>query len=470
MKRAMAAKKPKRRQTFEDKKPVLRCLNTGNLSPYQKFQRSIGSTLAFDPNIKRIYPQQMTDTEAFINLIKCAFGTGCLAMPRAYYNAGWLMGIISTVLISSFIVYAMHVLLSDINQLCRRYGMSLLSYSEAMELAIMNGPIWLHPYHKPFAFMVDVFLCVYHFGVDCVYIVFIAKNMKLLGDIYLTPIDMRIYMALLTLPLLLTYLIRDLKYLVPLALLSNVLLTISIIILLTFIFDDLPSLEEREAIQSLSQYPLFFGTVLFAIESVGVILALERNMMHPEHYLGTFGVLNRAMFVVVVFYTLFGLFGYWQYGEDISSSILNNLSTDDILPQCIMAMFAMGIFFSYALQGYVTMDIIWTHYIEPQIQENAKYSLEVLVRMAVVVASVLCAIGYPNFGLLLSFVGSFCLAQLGLIYPGIIDLCLWYEQGYGRGNYLLWRSVLFIVVGLCGGIAGTVVSLRSMIDQYNTRR
>jgi len=48
--------------------------------------------------------------EAFINLLKCAFGTGCLAMPRAYYNAGWLLGLISTLLLGCFVVYAMHVL------------------------------------------------------------------------------------------------------------------------------------------------------------------------------------------------------------------------------------------------------------------------------------------------------------------------------------------------------------------------
>lgn len=67
----------------------------------------------------------------------------------------------------------------------------------------------------------DAFLCIYHFGVDVVYVVFIGKNIKELGDDYLPPIDVRIYIALMTLPLMLTFLIRNLKYLVPLAVISN---------------------------------------------------------------------------------------------------------------------------------------------------------------------------------------------------------------------------------------------------------
>jgi len=71
---------------------------------------------------------------------------------------------------------------------------------------------------------VDVLMCAYHFGVDCVYVVFIAKSLKHLGDLHFWPLDERLYMAFLALPLILTFLIRDLKSLVPFALTSNILL------------------------------------------------------------------------------------------------------------------------------------------------------------------------------------------------------------------------------------------------------
>lgn len=117
------------------------------------------------------------------------------------------------------------------------------------------------------------------------------------------------------------------------------------------------------------------------------------------------------------------------------------------------------------------MDILWQGYLEPEMEEgNASKTVEYLVRIALVIASVLVAIQYPDFGLLLAFVGSFCLAQLGFIFPGILDLCVRYEDGYGPGRIVLWRSMVFIAVGLAGCVAGTVSTLRNLNDQYPIMR
>ncbi|XP_064545774.1 proton-coupled amino acid transporter-like protein CG1139 isoform X2 [Drosophila montana] len=426
----------------------------------------LGSLVYHNPKLHQEY-QPMSDLEALVNLIKCTFGTGILAMPRAYYNAGWLLGLISTVLVAGIVVYSLHIY--DINKLCKRYKMKMLSYSEAMQLAILNGPVWARPLNKYFSRQVDIFLCIYHFGVDCVYVVFMGKNIKKLADIYFKPVDTRIYMALITVPLILTFLIRDLKYLVPFSIISNVLMLISFGLILSYFLNDLPSLSERTAIQSLSKYPLFFGTILFSIEAVGVILALQLHMTTPENYLGTFGVLNRAMIIVVIFYASFGFLGYWQFGDETSSSIINNLPADETVPQCIIALFTIAIFFSYALQGYVTIEIIWRSYMTPRLMANATKSVEYLLRMAMVVASVLCAISYPDFGLLLSFVGSFCLAQLGFIYPALINIFVCYSEGYGPCKIFLLRSLFFIFIGLCGGIAGTMISVAAIKEKYDNR-
>jgi len=136
------------------------------------------------------------------------------------------------------------------------------------------------------------------------------------------------------------------------------------------------------------------------------------------------------------------------------------------LPKLATGIFALAIFFSYALQGYVTVDIIWRNYLEPELEDRYLRTVECLLRIALVIASVLVAIQYPDFGLLLSLVGSFCLAQLGLILPGIVDICLRYEEDYGPGKIFLIRSMLFICMGLAGGVAGTVVTLETLYARY----
>jgi hypothetical protein len=53
---------------------------------------------------------------------------------------------------------------------------------------------------------------------------------------------------------------------------------------LYYVFDDLPSLSERPAFGPIESYPLYFGTVLFALEAVGVFIALEANMEKPKNF------------------------------------------------------------------------------------------------------------------------------------------------------------------------------------------
>ncbi|XP_017840843.2 uncharacterized protein LOC108598640 isoform X2 [Drosophila busckii] len=118
---------------------------------FVSLQRKLGSVPTYRPESVTNEEHAITDLEAFINLLKCALGTGCLAMPCAFYEAGWLLGLIGTLVLGSFVVYAMHVLINDINVLCKRYRLSVLSYSEAMELAFQTGPESLQPLGKPLA-------------------------------------------------------------------------------------------------------------------------------------------------------------------------------------------------------------------------------------------------------------------------------------------------------------------------------
>ncbi|KAH8378792.1 hypothetical protein KR009_001361, partial [Drosophila setifemur] len=410
------------------------------------------------------------DLETFINVLKCAFGTGCLAMPRAFKNAGWLTGLISAILVSSLVIYAMNVLLQDVRMLGRRHGIAKLRYRTAMELAVGQGPQKIRFLAKPFGYLVDFILFSYHFGVDCVYVIFIAKSLKHLGDLHFWNFDVRLYMAFLTVPLMLTFLIRNLKYLVPYAFVANILILISYIIILTYLVKDLPDFDEIHPTQPLRKWPLFFGTVLFAIESVGVLLALGQAMQNPDNFLGPCGVLNRAMILVVLFYMAFGFLGYWRFGEDTSNTILQNLPPDGIRSQVAVGCLGLAIFFSYALQGSVSVDIVWRGYLQPRLEEGAATSVEYLVRIALVLASVLVGIEFPDFGLVLSLVGSFCLAQLGLIFPGIVNICVCSVDGFGPGRILLWRSAMFIVVGLIGGVAGTITTLHTMNSRYPVLR
>lgn len=74
----------------------------------------------------------------------------------------------------------------------------------------------------------------------------------------------------------------------------------------------------------------FTGTTLFAIEAVGVVIALEGNMKTPKSFGSTFGVLNVGMLFITVLYAAFGFLGYWKYGSACDESVTLNLTPGEM--------------------------------------------------------------------------------------------------------------------------------------------
>lgn len=78
-------------------------------------------------------------------------------------------------------------------------------------------------------------------------------------------------MAIILVPILLTALIRNLKYLAPFSTIANVLMIVGIIIVMYYATEDLPSVNERQYFAKLSHLPLFFGTTIYAFEGIGLV-------------------------------------------------------------------------------------------------------------------------------------------------------------------------------------------------------
>ncbi|KAK5639777.1 hypothetical protein RI129_010588 [Pyrocoelia pectoralis] len=186
-------------------------------------------------------------------------------------------------------------------------------------------------------------------------------------------------------------------------------------------------------------------------------------MKTPTHFIGCPGILNTGMSIVVFLYASVGFFGYLKYGPDTKGSISLNLEPKEILAQCVKIMIAVAIFFTYSLQFYVPMEIIWKnlkHHFGAR-----KLLVEYAVRILLVVGTVIIAIAIPNLGGFISLVGAVCLSTLGLIFPAIIDLVTFYEEpGLGRYNWRLWKNVLLIIFGVIGFVTGTYVSIREIIE------
>lgn len=76
--------------------------------------------------------------------------------------------------------------------------------------------------------------------------------------------------------------------------------------------------------------PLFFATVIFAMEGIGAVMPVENSMSRPQDFLGCPGVLNTAMGTVIVLYAVIGFFGYVRFGDEVQGSITLNLPEGDM--------------------------------------------------------------------------------------------------------------------------------------------
>ncbi|CAG9782190.1 unnamed protein product [Diatraea saccharalis] len=294
----------------------------------------------YDPHNHRQLPRPTNNLETLVHLLKCSLGTGILAMPQAFARAGLVVGILATVIVGAIVTHCLHMLVGAQYNACKRVRSPLLSYPEAMKVALAAGPTSMGRLARPAAVAVDVFLVVYQLGICCVYIVFIADNIKKVIDpVYVMSIE--IHMVIILVPLIVFNLIPSLKLLAPFSALANVLTLVGLGIIIYFLVTEKRTEETLDLWGSAATFPLFFGTVLFALTAVGVVVALENNMKTPKSFGGPCGVLNVGMSIIVL-----------------------------LLASSVIIMFAIAIFISYGLHCYVPVEVVWKGYMLPRLEAS----------------------------------------------------------------------------------------------------
>ncbi|KAJ8737341.1 hypothetical protein PYW07_000612 [Mythimna separata] len=436
--------------------------------------RDIEADEDYNPFEHRKLAHPTSDMDTLIHLLKGSLGSGILAMPMAFHNAGLYFGLIATFAIGGICTYCVHVLVRTAHELCRRIQKPSLGFAETAEAAFLCGPPAVQKFSRLAKAMINWFLVIDLLGCCCVYIVFVAENVRQVVNSYAKgsdwyDIDVRYYMVVLLPLLILMNLIRNLKYLAPLSMIANLLVGTGMGITFYYLFQDIPSISDRLPYTRIERLPIFFGTAIFALEGIGVVMPLENNMKTPTHFIGCPGVLNTGMFFVVSLYAFTGFFGYLKYGDATESSITLNLPQDEPLGQSVKLMIAVAIFFTYSLQFYVPMEIIWKsvrHWFGAK-KNIAEYS----IRVGLVMLTLATAIAMPNLGPFISLVGAVCLSFLGLIFPAVIETVTYWERpnGLGRFNWVLWKNMFLISFGILGFLTGAYVSILDIIQSQMSK-
>ncbi|XP_012531464.2 proton-coupled amino acid transporter-like protein CG1139 [Monomorium pharaonis] len=422
----------------------------------------------YDPYNYRVVEHPTTNAETMLHLLKGSLGTGILAMPKAFHNAGYVIGLIATLIIGLLCSYCMRILVSSEYELCKRRRVPSMTYPATAEAALLEGPRVLRRFSTAFIHVINAFLLIYQMGTCCVYMVFIAKNLES-GLSTFVKLDLNEYIAILLLPLILVNYIRNLKFLAPFSTLANIILFAGFGIILYYIFREPLTFEHRVTFGNVTNFPLFFGTVLFALEAIGVIMPLENEMKTPKTFMKPFGVLNVSMTIIVALYTALGFFGYIKFGEKVEGSITLNLPKEEKLGIAVQILLAVAIFFTHPIQCYVAIDIVWNEYISHYMEKfRFKLLWEYVVRTLIVLITFGLAISVPELELFISLFGAFCLSGLGLAFPAIIQICaFWKVMGPTERKIMVAKNMCLILIGALGLVVGTYTSLHKIIENFS---
>lgn len=270
-----------------------------------------------------------------------------------------------------------------------------LGFADTAYLAFKTGPHRFRAWAS-FAkgFVNGALFCTYYFG-NCVYVILVSASFKQVADNHMPEeyhYSIRTWILCLALPILPLGIIRSLRVLVPFSAVATTFILVGLGCSMTWVIlgvspfsskeavlaaVPLPDMASRPWVGTIAHMPLFFSTVVFAMEGIGTVLPIENSMRHPEHFLRArpCGVLNAAMTLVVFLYSMAGFLGYLRFGNTTEGSITLNLP-NDLFAEAVKIMVTLSILFSYGLQFCVPSEIIWSR-LGPWLHKrklNAKYS------------------------------------------------------------------------------------------------
>ncbi|XP_059062756.1 proton-coupled amino acid transporter-like protein pathetic, partial [Achroia grisella] len=407
--------------------------------------------------------------ESIGHLIKSCLGGGVVAIHEAYMDCGLWTALILNVFLGFAVSYCMFILAESAQKMYGRIQVPKLTYPDLAQASLEAGP-WerLKKYAMAFRYAVDAIIVVDLFGSCCVYQVVIARTMKQLVEQTNEVNDggnpsLRMYILTLMLPCILICMILTLKYLAPFSLVADAFIVIVAFATVYYGTKNATKSPLEFAIFNNNVPGLFefIGVCVFSMEGVGATLAIENNMTEPKKFpLVCIG----GMSVVVSMVMIVGFFGYWGFGEKAKSPVTVNFPWQPF-PILLKALMALMIYVTFALNFWIPFELVW-HYIKKKHNPDNYYIWERVYRAIHVIGITLIAFTFPNISKFIGLLGSFCLSNMGFIFPAFIELSLvWEEPGLGTMKWRLWKFIIILIFGLILCFVGTYTNAKEMIKE-----
>ncbi|KAG7295223.1 hypothetical protein JYU34_022197 [Plutella xylostella] len=398
------------------------------------------------------------------HLVKGALGAGIMSGHVGFMKGGLYPSLVTSFIAGSYIGYCLYKLMSSAQIIYKRTNIPEMNYPDIAEAAtaIFPNPK-VQRFSVFFRHYLDVIICMELFGACACYQLIIARTMKqLIEDTASFTMDIRLYLVIIIIPILLICMVTNLKSLAPLSIVGNLFVLACLALTIRYAVQLNPSFTGMRPTTSLWSYLEFLGMSIFSMSCAGVVVPVSNNMKQPEK----FGfVMVIGMGTITALYILISFFGYAAYKDGCVTPITLNFPLE-IGPNILKGLIAVMVYITHGLNFYQPFHIVW-FYIKPRVANKCKLSIykwELIFRCVFALLVSVIAIVFPQINNLMGFLGAFCLSNMALICPSIIELLvIWHRPGLGRFKWRLWKCATLIVVGFAVLFVSSGVNLYSLV-------
>ena len=311
--------------------------------------------------------QRITWFDASMHLIKGNLGPGCLNIPHAFVQSGWLLGCGLFALVAVQGIYSMYIL-----TFCKSY---LIQYQVQ------------HQRSTSFTFMsiaqealgdlgkrlVQCFLFLLQAGVCCVFLSLIATNLHAQFPALLSQNTCVFIVTLLLLAIVLIRFLKDLRWLSVIAnlFMATAILTATIAGVLQYMQDSNDDRQQSHLIYTtnLGDIATFVSSMFFSFEGIGLVLPVEQSftMAYPtqsetlkanERYRSK--VLIGAMSIVGTLFVMIGISASLGFPDITSGSITAYLKNrySNFWFEFVNGLVILAVFLTFPLQLTPAMEVL----------------------------------------------------------------------------------------------------------------
>eukprot|EP00927_Polykrikos_kofoidii_P014516 TRINITY_DN16379_c0_g1_i1.p1 TRINITY_DN16379_c0_g1~~TRINITY_DN16379_c0_g1_i1.p1 ORF type:complete len:486 (+),score=78.47 TRINITY_DN16379_c0_g1_i1:234-1691(+) len=379
---------------------------------------------------------------AFITTLKSFIGLGVLTLPFAMRKGGIILGPIALLFLAGLSYHCMMLLLD----------LATSMRSKTVSFGALGNQIA----GRKAKIVVENCLLLTQYGFAIADLIFIVENvtdvvcLETRGAACPSKASMCAGVILFLLPL--TWL-RSLAVLTVPVLMSNgvLLLGISWVYYCAFMQMATEGIAPDIVAFNWGEFPVFFGCAVFSFEGIGLVLPIHFAMAKPSDFPM---ILRRAMILLTVLFTSFGIVCYAAYGGDTRDMITFNIPKSKIT-SFLRLFYCLGIFCTYPVMLFPLYQIAESKC--QCLQDSRRCWRRVGFRTALVVLSGVIGLQIPHFGLFLGLIGSLACSALAFVLPAVFHLKRPDRENATRLGDA--KDICIVIFGIVGGIIAFAVTL-----------